>query len=138
MRISRDQMFFEIIEVLIKRATCSRAQVGAILVKDGRIISTGYNGSPSGTPHCLDSGCIQDQNGSCIRTVHAEANAIVFAAKHGISTNEAVLYVSLAPCLTCAKLVINAGVKEVVYRDEYHKPEGLQLLRQSGILVRGF
>jgi dCMP deaminase len=119
-----------IASVIALRGTCPRAKVGAVLAKEGRIISTGYNGSPSGTPHCEDAGCILDKRAKCTRTVHAELNCICFAAKHGIVTKGATLYVTYAPCLECAKAIINAGIKEVFYLKEYI-PNGCRLLQEA-------
>ena len=132
-RISRLQMFAEILEVVAKRSTCIKPNA-AILVKDGRIISMGYNGSPKGAPHCIEVGCLEE-DGACIRTIHAEANAIAFAAKYGISTEGATLYVTSSPCYDCAKLIVNSGITEVVYLKEYRRPEGIELLNKSKILT---
>lgn len=134
-RITRDQMFMAIANIVSFRSTCLRAKVGAVIVQDNRIVSTGYVGAPSGLPHCLDVGCEIGPDGGCIRTVHAEVNAIAFAARAGIKLEGSTLYVTMSPCLNCAKLIINAGIREVVYRDEYRDPSGLKLLRQAGIEI---
>ena len=134
-RISRDHLFATIIQAVSQRSTCTRARVGAILVKNNRVISTGYNGSPSGTPHCTEAGCILNSEGACIRTVHAEANLIAFAAKNGENTDGASLYTTLAPCLDCAKLIVNAGIKKVYFQVPYRNTDGLDLLSDSGIEV---
>ncbi len=119
-----------------KRSTCSRKQVGALAEKDGRVLVTGYNGSPSGFPHCTDrGGCRLDESGGCLDTVHAEANLIAFAAKHGISLEGATVYTTCAPCLGCAKLLINAGIKKVIYMEEYRDTRGKDLLLQAGVQV---
>jgi len=136
-RIDRDTMFIMIAMIVAKRSTCQRLKVGAVLVKDYRPISTGYNGAPSGLPHCDEVGC-EMENGACVRTVHAEANAIAFAAKNGISTQGSILYTTNAPCYTCAKLIINAGVSEVVFKTEYRREEGVNLLESCGIKVREY
>ncbi len=141
-RISRDQMFAEMVKVVAKRCTCIRpidiaGQVGAILVKEGRVISMGYAGSPKGMPHCTELGCIME-GGACIRTIHAEANSIAFAAKTGTPTNGATMYCTLGPCLSCAKLIINSGIREVVYLNEYRTSEGIELLKTAGIRVRKY
>ena len=133
MRITRHQMYREILEVIKKRSTCERKQVASIIVKDGRIISMGYAGSPSGTPHCQDEGCIIGPNGGCIRTVHAEANAIAFAARAGISTEGSMMYVTLSPCIDCAKLIINSGIKGVIFFERYRDDSGIKLLENAGI-----
>lgn len=134
-RITRHQMFMEIAGILGKRGTCSRAAVGAVVTKDNRIVSTGYVGSPTGMPHCIDVGCEIGPTGGCERTVHAEANAIAFAAKHGISMDGATMYCTHAPCYTCAKLVINSGVKEFIFHHWYREDRGLILLIRAGVEV---
>lgn len=119
-----------------KRSTCSRRQVGALAEKDGRVLVTGYNGAPSGFPHCIDrGGCRLDERGGCLDTVHAEANLIAFAAKHGISLEGATVYTTCAPCLDCAKLLINAGIRKVIYTEEYRDTRGKDLLIQAGVKV---
>jgi dCMP deaminase len=134
-RISRSKLFMEIAKLLSDRSTCSRAKVGSLLVKDNRIISTGYNGAPSGLPHCVDVGCEIGPLGGCIRAVHSEANCVSHAAKNGIPTDGTTLYVTLSPCIDCAKLLINAGIKEVVYLNEYRNTAGIDLLKRVGIKV---
>lgn len=115
------------------RSTCKRASVGSVIAKDGRIISTGYVGSPSGLAHCTDVDCLQGPDGGCVRTVHAEANAITFAARHGISTDGSTLYSTHSPCGSCAKLIINAGIVRVVYDQRYRLAGGLHLLMAAGV-----
>mgnify|MGYP001946569404 FL=1 len=115
------------------RSTCQRLQVGAVLAKGGRTISTGYNGAPSGLPHCNEDNCkIQPQ---CKRTVHAEMNAILFAARYGISTEGTELYTTHSPCIDCAKAIINAGIKKVYYLKEYRSRDGIELLELAGVEV---
>lgn len=134
MRITREQMFTDIIKVLAQRSTCGHKRVGAVLAQDNRIISTGYNGPPKGSPHCDDVGC-KVENRACIRTVHAEANVIAFAARHGIATEGSTLYTTASPCFTCAKLLINAGIAEVYYIEEYRLKDGVKALIESGVKV---
>jgi len=134
-RITRSEMFVEILEVVKKRSTCSRAKVSALVVRENRIISMGYGGSPSGLPHCLDVGCEIGETGGCIRTIHAEANAIAFAARNGISIEGADLWCSMSPCLDCAKLIINSGIKRVYFLEKYRKADGIRLLVSAGIKV---
>jgi dCMP deaminase len=135
-RISRLKMFYDLLSVIEKRSTCDRKKVAAIIEREGRIISMGYAGAPSGLPHCIDVGCkIDPDTGGCIRTVHAEANAIAFAAKNGISTEGATLYCTMSPCLNCAKLIINCGIKEVIYKEEYRNKDGINLLKEAGVKV---
>ena len=135
MRISRRDMFKEILEIIKKRSTCSRKQVAALIERDGRIISMGYAGAPSGLAHCTDVGCEIGKDGGCIRTVHAEANAITYAAKNGIATNNATMYCTMSPCLDCAKLIINSGIKKVRYIEKYRNEDGIRLLKEVGIEI---
>ncbi|MDR0297629.1 MAG: dCMP deaminase family protein [Streptococcaceae bacterium] len=138
MRPTKDEYLKEIVSVVAKRSTCTHAQVGALLVThDGQILATGYNGSVAGMPHCTDVGCLEDKDGHCIATVHAEQNAIAQAAKHGVSPEGAVLYTTLFPCIACLKLVIAAGVREIRYIDEYHakEPYEEELIETLGIKV---
>lgn len=137
MRITRDKLNMDIAELMAQRSTCTRAQVGCVITRDGRIISSGYNGAPSGMPHCTDVGCKEDPgSGSCTRTSHAEAGAIAYAARSGVALNGSTAYVTHAPCVTCAKLLINAGVIEVVYLNEYRGRDGVEFLRDGKVVVR--
>ncbi len=116
-----------IAQTVATRATCPRKQVGAVIVQDRRIIATGYNGSLPGQPHCHDAGCDM-QDGHCVRTVHAEANAILQAAAYGVSTLGAGLYTTAVPCWPCYKLIANAGIGDVFYSDEYRLDPRLEAL----------
>lgn len=120
MRPSWDQYFLKLAMLASERATCPRMHCGCVLVRDKFVISTGYNGSLRGQPHCEDEGCLVDE-GHCVRTVHAEQNALLQATIHGASTVGATAYVTNAPCTLCAKLLIAAGVKRVVAFSGYHK-----------------
>ena len=133
-RISRDEMLMGIALVVKQRSTCLRRQVGAVVALDGRIISTGYNGAPSHVPHCTPAKC--NETTPCLDTIHAEANAIAFAARNGISTNGASLFTTATPCRECAKLIINAGIIEVVYDELYRDVSPIALLESVGIRVR--
>ncbi len=113
-----DEYFMEIARVVSKRATCSRLKVGAVLVRDKIIVSTGYNGAPKGMAHCTDVGC-KIYKDHCVRTVHAEQNAVAQAAYHGISTKDTTLYITTFPCQACFKILINAGIRRVVYSEPY-------------------
>lgn len=115
------------------RSTCNRLAVGATIVKEKRVISGGYNGSVSGEDHCADVGCyIED--GHCLRTIHAEANAILQCSKFGVSTKGASIYVTHFPCLQCTKHIIQAGVKHIYYLEDYkNHPYALELLEKDGI-----
>lgn len=119
MRPSFDDYIFAICRVVATRSTCDRAAVGAVLVKDKLILATGYNGSPRGAEHCDDVGHELDGD-HCVRTTHAEANAIAQAARHGVSVDGATMYCTHAPCYTCAKLIINSGVIQVKALGDYH------------------
>lgn len=118
MRKSWDEYFMDIAKAVSTRATCDRKHVGCVLVKDKYIIATGYNGSVSGLPHCDEVGHMM-VNGHCERTSHAEANAIVQAAKHGVSTDGATAYITASPCWHCFKLLASAGIKRIVYGEFY-------------------
>jgi dCMP deaminase len=113
------------------RSTCGRTQVGAVLARDGRIISTGYAGPSKGLPHCSSHTC--DVNKPCTRTTHAEANLIAYAARYGIATDGAHLYCTLSPCTVCARSIISAGITRVYYLEAYRDPAGLETLREAGI-----
>lgn len=121
-RIDTDHYFLEIAQVVAKRGTCPKAQVGAVLVKNKSIISTGYNGSPRGVDHCVDAGC-NEEAGHCQRAVHAEMNAVLQAARHGNSTQESTMYCTHFPCNHCLKGLINSGIKKIVYAKPYKNSE---------------
>jgi dCMP deaminase len=117
-RPSWDDYFMRITFEVARRSTCPRAAVGAVIVRDKRILTTGYNGSPTGLPHCTEVGCLM-VNGHCVRTLHAEQNAIIQGALHGVDVSRSTLYVTHQPCLMCAKMIINAGIERVVYAGDY-------------------
>ena len=127
-----DEYFIGVATVVATRSTCDRAQVGCVIVKDRRILTTGYNGSPAGLPHCTEVGHLI-VNSHCIRTLHAEQNAIIQAALHGISTRDAILYVTHQPCYNCAKMIVNSGIRHVVHGGIYIDPASLALLEEAGI-----
>jgi len=131
-RPSWDQYFMDIAFEVAKRSTCPRAQVGAIIVRDKRILTTGYNGAPTGLPHCTEVGCLMVGD-HCARTLHAEQNAIIQAALHGVSVAGGTIYVTHQPCLTCAKMIINAGLKRVVYGGQYPDELAVSVLEQAGV-----
>jgi dCMP deaminase len=130
-RASRDFVLLATALIWAKRSTCKRRKVGAVLAVDGRIVSTGYNEAPSGFPDCSDGVC--DFSQPCTRTVHAEANAIAFAARMGLATEGSTLYTVATPCLNCAKLIVNAGIKRVVYHERYRVLDGEDLLAHAGV-----
>jgi len=135
-RPSRDEILLRTAELFSLRATCVKPN-GAVIARDGRIISVGYCGSPPGQPHCTDVGCLpgSPEYGGCIRTTHAEANAIIEAARSGISTNGATLYCTSSPCYMCSKLIIGAGITMVLYRNEYRDLSGIRLMIESNIVI---
>lgn len=120
-RVDWDTYFMRIAREVSERSTCDRKHVGAVIVRDRNILSTGYNGSIAGMPHCDDVGHMME-NGHCVGTIHAEANAILQAAKHGVSISAGAIYVSASPCWNCFKMIANAGLKRICfgefYRDE--------------------
>ena len=139
-----DTYFMDIAHVVKLRSNCSRRNVAAVIVKDRRIISTGYNGTPRGVRNCLDGGCPRCASdrpsgadlGECLCS-HAEENSITQAAYHGISTKGATIYVTLSPCLMCSKMIVNAGIREVVYDEEYSVTEQTKaVLAEAGVVLR--
>ncbi|MHC5374805.1 ComE operon protein 2 [Enterococcus sp. LJL120] len=134
-RIPWDQYFMAQAILLALRSTCKRLEVGATLVRDKRIIAGGYNGSVSGDVHCIDEGCYMVE-GHCLRTIHAEMNALLQCAKFGIATEGAEIYVTHFPCLPCTKAILQAGIKKIHYLHDYHNdPYALELIRQVGAEV---
>ncbi len=118
------------------RSTCPRKHVGAVIVRDKTVLSTGYNGSIRGAPHCDDVGCLME-GGHCIRTVHAEANALVQAAGHGVRVAESEIYVTATPCFNCFKLIINANITTIYYGELYRSERVLEFAKELGVnLVR--
>lgn len=117
-RLDWDHYFMEIAKVIATRATCDRKHVGAVVVRDRSILSTGYNGSIAGTPHCDEVGHLME-DGHCVRTIHGEANAIIQAARNGVMLAGSTLYTTASPCWPCFKLISNSGIKKVVYGEFY-------------------
>lgn len=133
----------EITSLVAKRSTCLRRQVGAILVIEKRILATGYNGAPSGLAHCLEIGCLREKNQipsgerhELCRGLHAEQNAIIQAAYHGIRIKGATLYCTNLPCIICTKMIINAGIKEIIYASGYADPLAQEMLLEAHISMR--
>jgi len=129
-----------ITDLVASRSTCLRRKVGAVIVKERRILCSGYNGAPSKVPHCSETGCLREklnvpsgEKHELCRGVHAEQNAIIQAAFHGIRVNGAVLYCTNQPCSICAKMIINAGIKKVYYKDGYDDPLGLEMFDQAKV-----
>lgn len=138
-----DEYFMAIVDDVATRSTCCRRKVGAILVKDKRVIATGYNGGPTGLAHCLDIGCLRQKLGipsgqqhELCRGVHAEQNAIIQAARYGVHTDGSILYCTTQPCAQCTKMLLNAGVTEIVFREGYPDGLALELLNESQITFR--
>lgn len=144
-RPSWDEYFLSIAGFVSKRSTCLRRHVGALLVKDKRILATGYNGAPSNIRHCELAGCIREklripsgERHELCRGLHAEQNALLQAALHGVSAEGARLYGTSQPCIICAKMLINAGIKEIVIAGHYPDKMAKDFLREAGIKVRVF
>jgi dCMP deaminase len=131
----------DITHLVAKRSTCLRREVGAVLVKDKKILATGYNGAPSRLEHCLDIGCLREKQGErheLCRGLHAEQNAIIQAAYHGVEIRGATLYCTNHPCIICSKMVINAGIEKVVYENGYADALAGEMLKESGITIEKF
>jgi len=142
-RPSWDEYFLELARLVSKRSTCLRRSVGAVLVKDKRILATGYNGAPRGLAHCLDIGCLRDklkipsgERHELCRALHAEQNALIQASLYGVSVKDSALYATNQPCVICAKMLINAGIKEIVIADGYPDKMAMDFLREAKIKVR--
>lgn len=141
-RPSWDAYFMQIAHLVATRATCPRRSVGAVLVRDRRILATGYNGAPSGISHCPEEGPLHDwpngcmRAGHCIRALHAEQNALLQAARIGVSCEGSSIYVTCQPCNMCAKMIINAGITRVIYEGDYPDPFSLELFRESEMDVQ--
>lgn len=138
-----DEYFIKIAELVSTRSTCIRRSVGAVLVKEKRILATGYNGAPSGITHCGEIGCLREkmkipsgERHELCRGLHAEQNAIIQAACYGISIKGSVLYITCHPCSVCAKMIINAGIKEIIIKDGYPDAISGDLLKEAGVSVR--
>lgn len=142
-RPSWDEYFLEMAQLVSKRSTCLRRRVGAVLVRDKKILATGYNGAPSGLGHCLDIGCLRDrlripsgQRHELCRGLHAEQNAVIQASLHGVSARSGTLYVTNHPCIICAKMLINAGIKDIVIAEGYPDKMAMNFLKEGKIKVR--
>jgi len=142
-RPSWDEYFIEMASLVSKRSTCLRRYVGAVLVKDKRILATGYNGAPSGLKHCFEVGCLRKklnipsgERHELCRALHAEQNALIQASLHGISVKGSTLYATCQPCVICAKMLINAGIKEIVILEGYPDKMAMEFLKAAKIKVR--
>lgn len=149
-RLGRDEMFMRIAGIVSERGTCVRKQVGAVMVLNSHVVSTGYNGAPPGMPHCTEVGCDEDtvykqvlgngvtfegESTGCRRAIHAEMNAIAFAARQGARTDDATMYCTCATCANCAALLVSSGIARFVYFEEYRLTAGLDLLIDAGVEV---
>ena len=139
-RPSWDTYFAYITALVAQRSTCTRRAVGAIIVKDKRILTTGYNGAPTGIRHCLEVGCLREtmnipsgERHELCRGIHAEQNAIIQAAYHGVSVKDAILYCTNQPCAICAKMIINAGIKKIYYQSGYADALSQEMLSEAGV-----
>ncbi len=143
-RPSWESYFMAITKLVAKRSTCLRRSVGAVIVKDKRILSTGYNGAPSGVSHCIDTGCLREkmkvasgERHELCRGIHAEQNAVIQAAYHGVSIREGVMFCTNLPCNICAKMIINAGLSKIYYLEGYADSLSREMLNEAGVgLVR--
>ncbi len=142
-RPSWDEYFLEMAQLVAKRSTCLRRSVGAVLVKEKRILATGYNGAPSGLKHCIEIGCMRQklkvpsgERHELCRALHAEQNALIQASLHGISVKGSTLYATTQPCIICAKMLINAGIKEIVITQGYPDKMAMDFLKEAKIKIR--
>ncbi len=142
-RVSFDEYFMQLAHLIASRSTCLSRSVGAVIVRDNHIIATGYNGAPRGVSHCLDTGCIRREHDipsgerlDICKAVHAEQNAIIEAAYNGVSTKGASIYVTVTPCFTCAKMLVNAGIKEIIIDGDYPSPSSRSLFEEVGIKLK--
>lgn len=146
-RPSWESYFLQLAQVVKTRTNCFRLSVGVVIVRDKQIISTGYNGTPRGIQNCFDGGCkrcydrhtnkmLKDERKDLCICVHAEENALIQSAYHGIATKGAVMYTTVAPCILCAKAIINAGISEVVYIEDHQDELGKELLKEGGVKVK--
>jgi len=133
----------DIVELVSRRSTCLRRKVGAVLVRDKRMLETGYNGPPTGIRHCAEVGCLRDKLGipsgerhELCRGLHAEQNAIIQAALHGVSTKDSTIYCTNHPCIICSKMIINSGITSVIYKDDYNDDLAEEMLKEAGIKVK--
>ena len=134
-RPSWDQYFLKVAMLVSERATCPRMHCGCVLVRDGQILSTGYNGSIPGSEHCEDVGCLVVDN-HCVRTIHAEMNAILQCSSHGVNTKDSIAYITNMPCTNCAKALIAAGIKEIIIFSDYHDTMAEEFFKKAGLKLR--
>ena len=144
-RPSWDEYFMDITRLVARRSTCLRRQVGAVMVKEKNILATGYNGTPTGITHCDVTGCLREQlkvpsgeRHELCRGLHAEQNAIIQAARHGVNISESTLYCTNSPCIICTKMLINAGLRKVIYLEGYADRLSMEMLGEAGIETLSF
>lgn len=131
-RLSWDRYFMNVARVVSSRATCPRKYVGAVIVRDRTILSTGYNGSIRGMPHCAESGHMMEDN-HCVATIHAEMNAIIQAARNGVAIEGATIYITASPCWSCFKALANAGLTRICYGEFYREERSFRVAEQIGV-----
>jgi dCMP deaminase len=144
-RPDNDTYFMRMADLVATRSTCLRRQVGAVIMKEKRVLTTGYNGAPKGLKHCAEVGCVRAQNNiesgtrhELCRGVHAEQNAVIQAAYFGASIKDASIYTTNFPCVMCAKILVNAGIIEVIYKDDYVDPLSKEIMSESKVVVRRY
>ena len=144
-RPSWDEYFMDIASLVAKRSTCMRRRVGAVMVKQKNILTTGYNGTPSGITHCDVTGCLREQlnvpsgeRHELCRGLHAEQNAIIQAARHGVNISDSTLYCTNLRCIICTKMLINAGIRKIIYLEGYSDKLSMEMLEEAGIETRPF
>jgi len=144
-RPDNDTYFMQMAELVSTRSTCLRRKVGAVIVKEKRVLSTGYNGAPRGLKHCEEVGCVRLNNHiesgtrhELCRGVHAEQNAVIQAAYFGVSIKDSTIYTTNYPCVLCTKILLNAGIREIIYKEEYIDPLSKEILSETDVLVRKY
>ena len=144
-RPNNDTYFMLMADLVATRSTCLRRQVGAVVVKEKRVLTTGYNGAPKGLRHCAEVGCVREQNNiesgtrhELCRGVHAEQNAVIQGAYFGVSIKDASIYTTNFPCVMCAKILVNAGIIEVIYKDDYEDPLSKAIMNETKVVVRRY
>jgi len=144
-RPDNDTYFMRMADLVATRSTCLRRQVGAVIMKEKRVLTTGYNGAPKGLKHCAEVGCVRTQNNiesgtrhELCRGVHAEQNAVIQAAYFGASIKDASIYTTNFPCVMCAKILVNAGIIEVIYKDDYEDLLSKDIMNESKVIVRRY
>jgi dCMP deaminase len=137
-RVGRSEVFLQIAYRFARRSTCPRKPVGAVIVRDNRVIAHGYNGAPPGQPHCTEVGCdISPITGGCQRALHAEMNAITYASRKGVAVEGSIAFLTLSPCLYCARFLVVAGVAEVLFHERYRDESGVEYLKNAGVRIKG-